>query len=177
MIKTLNIMNKEKILKAARGKCQVTYKNRSIRIKPEFPIIPSRGIQLFLGARETTNQEGDGRKKKRNRRPGRAPIEVSFIRLRCLLFKAYIAGNMEGVEGELYKEQRNGQLLTWGPKSGAKQRALCILSLKHRSSLTALGVKLGSGITHVLGCHGNSGRDREEGTIIQLLQPQVPGRE
>jgi hypothetical protein len=34
-----------------------------------------------------------------------------------------------------------------------------------------------SGITHVLGCHGSSGRDKEEGTIIQLLQTQVPGRE
>ena len=84
---------------------------------------------------------------------------------------------MGGVEGELYKEQRSGHLLTWGPKSGARQRALWILSLEHRSSLTALGVRLGSGVTHVLGWHGNSGRDREEGTIIQLLQPQVPGRE
>jgi hypothetical protein len=131
MIKTLNILNKEKILKAARGKCQVTYKNRSIRIKPEFPIILSRGIQLFLGARETANLEGDGRKRKRNRRPGRVHIEVSFIMLRCLLFKAYIAGNRGVVKGELYTEQRSGRLLTWGPKSGARQRALWILSLEH----------------------------------------------
>ena len=119
-----------------------------------------------MGARGTANLEGDGRKEKRNRRPGRVPIEVSFIMLRCLVFKAYIAGNMGGVEGELYKEQRSGHLLTWGPKSGARQRALCILSPQHRSSLTALGVRLGSGMTHVLGCHGNSGRDREEGTVI-----------
>jgi hypothetical protein len=118
-----------------------------------------------MGVRGTKNLEGDGRKKKRNRRPRRVPIKVSFIMLRCLLFKAYIAGNIGGVEGELYKEQRSGQPLTWGPKSGAKQRALCILSLEHRYSLTALGVKLGSGITHVLGCHGNSGRDREEGRL------------
>ena len=88
------------------------------------------------------------------------------IMLRCLLFKAYITGNMGGVEGELYKEQRSGHLLTWGPKSGARQWALCILSLEHRSSLTALGVRLGSGVTHVLGWQGNSGRDRKEGTII-----------
>jgi hypothetical protein len=114
---------------------------------------------------------------KEERRPGRIfPIKVSFVRLRCLLFKAYMAGNMGG-EGELYKEQRSGHLLTWGLKSGARQRALGILSLKHRSSLTALGVRLGSGVTHVLGWHGNSGRDREEGTIIQLLQPQVPRKE
>jgi hypothetical protein len=97
--------------------------------------------------------------------------------LRCLLFKAYIMGNRGGVKGELYKEQRSGHLLTWSPKSGARQRELCILSPEHGSSLTALGVKLGSGVTHVLGCHGNSGKDREERTIIQLLQPQVPGRE
>jgi hypothetical protein len=105
------------------------------------------------------------------------PIKVLFIRLRCLLFKAYISGNMGGVEGELYKEQRSGHLLTWGLKSGARQRTLWILSLEHRSSLTALGERLGSGITHVIGWHRNSGRDREEGTIIQLLQPQVPRKE
>ena len=50
---------------------------------------------------------------KESRRPSKF-VQVSFIMLRCLLFKAYIAGNMGGVEGELYKEQRNGQLLTWG---------------------------------------------------------------
>jgi hypothetical protein len=65
-----------------------------------------------VGARETTNLEGDGRKKKKSRRPGRTPIQVSFIRLRCLLFKVYIAGDMGGVEGELYKEQRSRHLLT-----------------------------------------------------------------
>ena len=108
-------------------------------------IILTRGIQLFMGARGTTNLEGDGRKRRRNRRPGRIPIELSFIMLRCLLSKAYISGNRGGVEGELYEEQRSGQLLTWGPKSGARQWALWILSLEHGSSLTALGVRLGSG--------------------------------
>jgi hypothetical protein len=132
--------------------------------------ILSRGIQLFVGARGIANLEGNGSKRKKVRGPSRyQPIKVSFIRLMCHLFKAYIAGNMGGVEGELYKEQRRGHLLTWGPKSGARQRTLWILSLEHRSSLTALGVRLGSGVTHVLGWHGNSGRDMEEGTIIQLL--------
>ena len=51
---------------------------------------------------------------KEERRPGRAPIEASFMVLRCLLFKAYISGNRGGVEGEFYKEQRSGHLLTWG---------------------------------------------------------------
>jgi hypothetical protein len=113
---------------------------------------------------------------KESRRPSKF-VQVSFIMLRCLLFKAYILGSRGGVEGGFYKEQRSWHLLTWGARSGTRQRALCILSSEHRSSLTALGVRLGSGVTPVLGWHGNSGRDREEGTIIQLLQPQVPERE
>ena len=66
---------------------------------------PDPGIQLFVGVRGTANLEGHGRKKKRNRRPGSVPIEVSFIMLRCLLFKAYIAGNMGGVEGKYTKNK------------------------------------------------------------------------
>ena len=34
--KRLNVQNKERILKAAREKGQVTYKGRPIRIKPDF---------------------------------------------------------------------------------------------------------------------------------------------
>ena len=65
-----------------------------------------------MGARETANLEGDGRKKKKRGDQEEFPIKVSFIMLRCLLFKAYISGNRGGVEGELYKEQRSGHLLT-----------------------------------------------------------------
>ena len=36
IIKTLNAQNKERILKAAREKGQVTYKGRPIRITPDF---------------------------------------------------------------------------------------------------------------------------------------------
>ena len=36
MIKTLNAQNKERILKAARGKGQVKYKGIPIRITPDF---------------------------------------------------------------------------------------------------------------------------------------------
>lgn len=129
---------------------------------PRCPVPRDSVIRVYEGDRKPGRR---WKEEKEERRPGRVPIKVLFIRLRCLLFKAYIAGNMGGVEGELYKEQRSGHLLTWRPKSGARQRALWILSLEHRSSLTALGVRLGSGITHVLGWHGNSGRDREEGTI------------
>jgi hypothetical protein len=35
-VKTPNALNKERILKAVRGKGQVTYKGRPIRITPEF---------------------------------------------------------------------------------------------------------------------------------------------
>jgi hypothetical protein len=138
-----------------------------------YPVLQDSVIRGCEGDRKPGRRWEEG---KESRRPSRF-VKVSFIMLRCLLFKAYISGNRGGVEGEFYKEQRSGHLLTWGPKSGTRQRALCILSLEHRSSLTALGVRLGSGVTHVLGWHGSSGRDREEGTIIQLLQLQVPGRE
>ena len=37
IIKMPNVLNKERILKAVRGKCQVTYKGRPIRITPDFP--------------------------------------------------------------------------------------------------------------------------------------------
>jgi hypothetical protein len=36
IIKTHNAQNKERILKAVRKKCQVTYKGRPIRITPDF---------------------------------------------------------------------------------------------------------------------------------------------
>jgi hypothetical protein len=36
IIKTLNELNKERLLKAVREKCQVTYKGRHIRITPDF---------------------------------------------------------------------------------------------------------------------------------------------
>ena len=36
IIKTPNVLNKERILKAVRGKGQVTYKGRPIRITPDF---------------------------------------------------------------------------------------------------------------------------------------------
>jgi hypothetical protein len=36
IIKTLNAQNKERMVKAIRGKGQVTYKGRSIRITPDF---------------------------------------------------------------------------------------------------------------------------------------------
>lgn len=37
-MKTLNIQNKERMLKAAKGKGQVTYKGRPIRIIPDFSV-------------------------------------------------------------------------------------------------------------------------------------------
>ena len=36
IIRTTNALNKDRILKAVRGKCQVTYKGRPIRITPDF---------------------------------------------------------------------------------------------------------------------------------------------
>jgi hypothetical protein len=96
-----------------------------------------------VGARETANLEGNGRKKKRNRRPVRVPIEVSFIVLRCLLFKAYIVENMGGVEGELYKEQRNGQPLTWGAEVGRQAAGTLHLISGTLILLDSLGCQAG----------------------------------
>jgi hypothetical protein len=64
-----------------------------------------------VGARGTTNLEGNERKEKKSRRPSKF-VQVSLIMLRCLLFKAYIFGDRGGVEGEFYKEQRSEHLLT-----------------------------------------------------------------
>ena len=36
IIRTINRLNKDRILKAVREKCQVTYKGRPIRITPDF---------------------------------------------------------------------------------------------------------------------------------------------
>jgi hypothetical protein len=50
IIRTLNLQNKERILKTAREKCQVTYKDRVIRISPDFStetIKPERPGQMF----------------------------------------------------------------------------------------------------------------------------------
>jgi hypothetical protein len=102
-----------------------------------------------MGGRGTANLEGDGRKGKKE--GDQANLSMSpFIMLRCLVLK-HTSRGIGRVEGEFYKEQRSRHLLTWGLKSGARQRALCILSLEHRSSLTALGVRPGSGVTRVLG--------------------------
>jgi hypothetical protein len=44
-----------------------------------------------------TWKEMGGRKREVGDQEEIFPIKVSFIRLRCLLFKAYISGNMGGV--------------------------------------------------------------------------------
>jgi hypothetical protein len=98
-----------------------------------------------------------------------------FIRLKRRVLKHTLRGIGRGWGG-INKEQRSGHQGTQGPKSGARHWALCVLSLEHRSSLTALGVRPGSACNSCPWKSWESGRDKEEGTIIQLLQPQVPGR-
>jgi hypothetical protein len=44
----------------------------------------------------------------RNRRPGRVPIEVSFIMLRCLLFKHTSQGIWEGLRENYTKNKEVG---------------------------------------------------------------------
>jgi hypothetical protein len=92
-------------------------------------------------------------------------------------FKAYISGNREWSRGNFTKNKEVG--ICWhGGRSqapGGRHSASYLQNID--PPWQPWGVRPGSGITHVLGWHGSSGRDREEGTIIQLLQPQVPGRE
>lgn len=52
LVKTLNIHNKEGAVKSARGKTQVTFKRKSIRIKADFPVKP-------LKALSTVKKEGN----------------------------------------------------------------------------------------------------------------------
>jgi hypothetical protein len=42
IIRKTNALNKDRILKALRGKCQVTYKGRPIRITPDFSPEPMK---------------------------------------------------------------------------------------------------------------------------------------
>lgn len=58
IIKTLNVQGKERILKAAREKCQVTYRSRPIRITPDFStemMKTRRTLQRSCRLQEKTN--------------------------------------------------------------------------------------------------------------------------
>ena len=60
-----------------------------------------------MGARRISNLEGNGMKGRRGRRPSKF-VKVSFIRLRCLDFKAYIVGNRGGLRGNFTKNKEAG---------------------------------------------------------------------
>jgi hypothetical protein len=47
MVKILNIQSKERILKAVRGKCQVTYRGRPIRII-QLPIPTAQALRATI---------------------------------------------------------------------------------------------------------------------------------
>jgi hypothetical protein len=86
-------------------------------------------------------------------------------------FKAYIVGNREGVRGNFTKKKEVG--ICWHEgRSQAPGGGHCGLI-----SGTGLGCQDGLRHNSCPWKSWESGRDREEGTIIQLLQPQVPGRE
>ena len=53
IIKTLNIQNKEKILRAAKEKGQVTYKGRPIRITPDFSLETMKVGRLWSSIMQT----------------------------------------------------------------------------------------------------------------------------
>jgi hypothetical protein len=53
IIKTLNVLSKERILKAARKKYQVTYKGRNTRITPDFSIETMKAKRAWLNFMQT----------------------------------------------------------------------------------------------------------------------------
>jgi hypothetical protein len=55
IIITLNAQNKERILKAAKGKCQVTYKCRPIRITPDFSTETMKARSSWSEIMQNTN--------------------------------------------------------------------------------------------------------------------------
>jgi hypothetical protein len=56
IIKTLNAQNKERILKAVREKGQVTYKDRPIRITPNFSTETLKGRRSWEDAMQTSRE-------------------------------------------------------------------------------------------------------------------------
>ena len=58
MIKTLNIKSKERILRASKEKCQVTYKGRCIRITADFSLDTMNAITTWSSLMETLRDQG-----------------------------------------------------------------------------------------------------------------------
>jgi hypothetical protein len=53
MIKTLNVQNRVRILKAARGKDRVTHKGRPIRITPDFLMVTLKARRVWRDVLQT----------------------------------------------------------------------------------------------------------------------------
>jgi hypothetical protein len=120
-----------------------------------------------------------GWERKKEQRPRREVLSRSlFIRLKRRVFKAYIEGNREGLRGKLTK---NKEVDIRGHKGGSQVpgggHSASVLSPEFGSSLTSLGVRPGSALNSCPLMSWESGRDKEEGIIIQLIETQVPGRE
>jgi hypothetical protein len=88
-----------------------------------------------------------------------------------------VKGNREGLRGNLKKNKKVG---IWGHEgqiqtAGGRYSESYLRNVD--PSLTVPGVRLGSAHYSCPSKSLESGRDKEEGTIIQLLGPLVPGRE
>ena len=57
IIKTPNALNKERILKAVREKCQVTYKGRAIRITPDFSSETMKATRFWADVIQTLKEQ------------------------------------------------------------------------------------------------------------------------
>ena len=58
IIKTMNIQNKERILRAAKGKGQVTCKGRPIRITPDFSMETVKARRSWSNIVQTLRDHG-----------------------------------------------------------------------------------------------------------------------
>jgi hypothetical protein len=92
-------------------------------------------------------------------------------------FIAYIAGNREGSRRNFTKNKEVG--ICWhegrSQAPGGGHSASYLWNID--PTWQPWGVRPGSECNSCPWMSWESGRDGEEGTIIQLLQPRVPGRE
>ena len=133
-----------------------------------WELIPSSGTQLFVGAKGNANLGENGREGKKKRRPSKELSRSQFTRLKRRVLKHTSRGIGRGWGG-INKEQRSGHLGTWRPNSDCRWEALWVYLWNVESPLTALGVRLGSAHNSGPWKSWESGRDKEEGTIIQLF--------
>jgi hypothetical protein len=117
----------------------------TVRTSTRIPSCPVQQDSVIHGYKgdHKPGRKWDGRKRRSRDQVENSYQGLSLLGWNARFFKHTTRGIGRGW-GEINKEQRSGHQGTWGPKSGSRRRALCILSPEFGSSLTALGVRPGS---------------------------------